>query len=150
MLLVPAMNPILIAITGAIFALTLSLITGCTPAGPTGPDPISGPDPLSSAPPPLPGGLNEASPHVAVKPSYDRALQLSEGVTVGQQQDRIEAMFGRPDKAGFETYGAQTDSPWKALVWEWVFTDVDPPRALSIVFQEVQGVWLVNHGDWPE
>lgn len=144
------MNPILIAITGALFALALSMFTSCGPTSPTGPDPVSGPDPFAEGARPLPGGVNEPAPHVAVKPSYERAHKLSGEVKVGMQQERIEAMFGRPDKAGFETYGGQTENPWKALVWEWVFTDVNPPRALSIVFQEVQGVWLVNHGDWPE
>jgi hypothetical protein len=59
-------------------------------------------------------------------------------------------MFGLPDKAGYEVYGRSTESPWRALVWEWVFEDVKPNRALSVVFQDDRGVWRVNHGDWPE
>ncbi len=65
-------------------------------------------------------------------------------------QDAVESMFGRPDNAGFQRYGRATPTPWRALVWEYEFQDVQPPKVLSIVFQEVQpGEWRVNHGDWP-
>ena len=91
------------------------------------------------------GGLFRA------KPSYRNAQQLSDSVKTGMPQRVVEAMFGPPDKAGYKIYGRAAGTPWRALVWEWVFEDVNPPRALSIVFQEDgSGTWRVNHGDWPE
>ena len=79
-----------------------------------------------------------------------QALVTEDQVKVGMPQRTIESMFGRPDKAGFKSYGGATGNPWRALVWEWTFQDVAPPRVLSIVFQEAQpGDWRVNHGDWP-
>ena len=85
------------------------------------------------------------------KPSYRNAQQLSDSVKIGMPQRVVEAMFGPPDKAGYKIYGRAAGTPWRALVWEWVFEDINPPRALSIVFQEDgSGAWRVNHGDWPE
>ena len=99
---------------------------------------------------PLPVTSNEMA-DLRAKPSYKNALQLADSVKVGMPQRVVEAMFGPPDKAGYKEYGRATESAWRALVWEWVFRDVAPPRALSIVFQEDgAGSWRVNHGDWPE
>ena len=88
---------------------------------------------------------------IQARPSYENALQLADSVKVGMPQRVVEAMFGSPDKAGYKEYGRAAGAPWRALVWEWVFQDATPPRALSIVFQQDKsGNWRVNHGDWPE
>ena len=93
----------------------------------------------------------EVAGPVRAKPGFKNAQQLSDSVKVGAPQRVVEAMFGPPDKAGYKIYGRAAGTPWRALVWEWVFQDVNPPRALSIVFQEDgSGTWRVNHGDWPE
>ena len=130
------MNPILTAVIGSVAVLTAS----CTPSGDPGPDPVA---------PSLPSESYGGSPALQAKPSYARAQQLSDQVKVGMPQSTVEAMFGPPDKAGYQVYGRATGQPWRALVWEWTFQDVQPARALSIVFQESQGTWRVNHGDWP-
>lgn len=97
--------------------------------------------------PPLPVG--EGGGPLRAKPSFANARKLSDSVKVGMTQQTIEAMFGPPDEAGYRTFGRSTESPWRALVWEWVFQDVQPARAFNLVFQEDRGVWRVNHGDWP-
>ncbi len=123
-------------------AILVAVLSGC--AQPPGSSP-SGPEPLALPVTPLEGDLLQA------KPSYENARQLADSVKVGMPQRVVEAMFGQPDKAGYKVYGRAAGSPWRALVWEWVFHDVTPPRALSIVFQEDgAGSWRVNHGDWPE
>lgn len=120
-----------------------TLVAACTD-GSRSSRPVSSLPPLPSGPPVV------AAPNIQARPSYERAVQLSEQVKVGMPQSQVEAMFGPPDKAGYKVYGRATPQPWEALVWEYVFDDVTPPRALSIVFQQVQpGVWRVNHGDWP-
>ncbi len=122
--------------------ILVAMISGCA-----GPPRItsSGPEPLALPVTPMEGDLLQA------KPSYENARQLFDSVKVGMPQRVVEAMFGPPDKAGYEVYGRAAGSPWTAIVWEWVFQDVTPPRALSIVFQEDgAGSWRVNHGDWPE
>jgi hypothetical protein len=133
------MNPALIAMLGGC-ALFLA---GCSG---------NSPNPGSQAPEPslptLPVNPELGGP-IQSKPRFDNAQQLSDQVTVGMPQSAVESMFGPPDRAGYKTYGAATGSPWRALVWEWVFDDVNPPRVLSIVFQEQNGAWRVNHGDWP-
>ena len=131
-----------LVLTGAVVALA----TGCTQhsgggsgGGATGPELPA----LSTVP--------EAAGPVRAKPGFENAQQLSDSVKVGAPQRVVEAMFGPPDKAGYKIYGRAAGTPWRALVWEWVFQDVNPPRALSIVFQEDgSGTWRVNHGDWPE
>ena len=131
------MNPTLIAILGGAVLLT----AGCSnTAGGGGTVPEL---------PPLPARPESRGP-LRAKPSYANARQLSDKVKAGMPQSMIEAMFGLPDKAGYKIYGRSTESPWRALVWEWVFEDVKPNRALSVVFQDDRGVWRVNHGDWPE
>ena len=130
------MNPIQFAMLGSAVLWAVS----CSPSGEQAPDPIA---------PPLPSEPLLTGPAVQAKPSYARAQQLSDQIKVGMPQSTVEAMFGPPDKAGYKVYGRATGQPWRALVWEWVFQDVQPPKALSIVFQEVQGTWRVNHGDWP-
>ena len=118
---------------------------GCTHTGEKPADPLPGADGG-----PLPVELREAEP-VLARPDFQKALELSDSVRVGMPQRVVEAMFGPPDKAGYKIYGRATQAAWRALVWEWVFQDVKPPRALSIVFQEDgEGTWRVNHGDWPE
>ena len=120
------------------------LATGCTqnPRG-SGGEAAPGPEILP--------GVPSAGGAIRAKPSYQNAQQLSDSVKVGVPQRVVEAMFGPPDKAGYKIYGRAAGTPWRALVWEWVFQDVNPPRALSIVFQEDgSGTWRVNHGDWPE
>ena len=112
--------------------------------------PRSGEVPPIEASLPLPAGSGDTE-GIQAKPSYENALQLSDSVKVGMPQGVVEAMFGPPDKAGYKEYGRAAGSPWRALVWEWVFQDATPPRALSIVFQQDgSGSWRVNHGDWPE
>ena len=99
---------------------------------------------------PLPVGPGDTE-GIQARPSYENALQLADSVKVGMPQRVVEAMFGSPDKAGYKEYGRAAGAPWRALVWEWVFQDATPPRALSIVFQQDEsGNWRVNHGDWPE
>jgi hypothetical protein len=131
-----------LVLVGAVVALA----TGCTQhsgggsgGGAAGPELPA----LSTVP--------EAAGPVRAKPGFKNAQQLSDSVKVGVPQRVVEAMFGPPDKAGYKIYGRAAGTPWRALVWEWVFQDVNPPRALSIVFQEDgSGTWRVNHGDWPE
>ena len=129
------MNPKLIALSGgaALFAAACS-----EPAG-------GGAGGL----PPLPSGPPLTAPATQAKPTYASARKLSDQVKVGMAQRSVEAMFGPPDKAGYRLYGQAAGTPWRALVWEWTFQDVTPPRVLSVVFQEVEGSWRVNHGDWP-
>jgi len=127
-------------LAGALFVLA----TGCTQNSGGG-SRERAPDPES-----LPGA-STAGGAIRAKPSFRNAQQLSDSVKVGVPQRVVEAMFGPPDKAGYKIYGRAAGTPWRALVWEWVFQDVSPPRALSIVFQEDgSGTWRVNHGDWPE
>ena len=143
------MNPNLIAMLAGSALLVVSCASSTNGDKPPKP-PKPGADPASPAGPlPLPVNPEAGSP-LRAKPSFVNAQQLSDQVKVGMPQRTIEAMFGPPDKAGYRDYGAQTGTPWRALVWEWVFDDVQPARALSIVFQEVNGQWLVNHGDWPD
>ena len=131
-----------LVLTGALVALA----AGCSQhSGDGAGEGASGPElpALSTVP--------EAAGPVQAKPSFQNAQQLSDSVKVGVPQRVVEAMFGPPDKAGYKVYGRAAGTPWRALVWEWVFRDVNPPRALSIVFQEDgSGTWRVNHGDWPE
>jgi len=131
-----------LVLAGALVALA----TGCTQhSGGGAGEAASGPvlPALSTVP--------EAAGPVRAKPSFQNAWQLSDSVKVGVPQRVVEAMFGPPDKAGYKIYGRAAGTPWRALVWEWAFQDVNPPRALSIVFQEDgTGTWRVNHGDWPE
>ena len=122
----------------------VALATGCTQN--------SGGGARGTAPGPenLPG-TSSAGETFRAKPSYRNAQQLSDSVQTGMPQRVVEAMFGPPDKAGYKIYGRAVGTPWRALVWEWVFQDVNPPRALSIVFREDDsGTWRVNHGDWPQ
>ncbi len=123
-------------------AILVAMVSGCAQLPGRGP---SGPEPLALPVTPMDGPLLRA------KPSYENAQQLADSVKVGMPQRVVEAMFGPPDKAGYKVYGRAAGSPWRALVWEWVFQDATPPSALSIVFQEDEsGSWRVNHGDWPE
>jgi hypothetical protein len=128
------MNPNLIVMLGGCVLLTI----GC--AGP----------PSEVVPEPeLPEIPGSAGGVLREKPGFAKVFQLSENVKVGMSQNEIEAMFGLPDKAGYKVYGRSTETAWRALVWEWVFDDVQPARVLSVVFQDDRGVWRVNHGDWP-
>ncbi len=135
------MNPIRIAILGAAGSI---LLAGCS--GESGSS--------AAAPEPQPTNLPElpiAEGALRAKPSYENARQLSDSVKVGMPQSMVEAMFGPPDKAGYKVYGRATKTPWRALVWEWVFQDARQPHALSVVFQaDAQGAWRVHHGDWPQ
>ena len=131
-----------LVLAGAVVALA----TGCTQhsgggsgGGATGPELPA----LSTVP--------EAAGPVRAKPGFENAQQLSDSVKVGAPQRVVEAMFGPPDKAGYKIYGRAAGTAWRAVVWERVFQDVNPPRELSIVFQEDgSGTWRVYHGDWPE
>ena len=123
----------------------LGIHAGCKPIGGSPPEAVSRVE--ESA---FPGESGEAG-MLDARPGFQRAQELSSSVKVGTTQGVVEAMFGPPDKAGYKTYGRATQTAWRALVWEWVFQDVTPPRALSIVFQEDgAGTWRGNHGDWPE
>lgn len=134
------MNPIRIAILGAAGTILFAGCTGTPGSSTAASDP---------QPPRLPAPIAEGA-HRS-KPSYANARQLSDSVKVGMSQNVVESMFGPPDKAGYKVYGQSTANPWRAMVWEWVFQDVQPPRALSVVFQpDANGAWRVNHGDWPE
>ena len=126
-------------------ASLLALAAGCSQTGGRADDPAAGIGTRS-----LPGGAEQELPAPS-RPDYQSARTLADSVKVGMPQQQVEAMFGTPDKAGYRVYGRATEQAWRALVWEWVFRDVTPPRALSIVFQEdAAGTWRVNHGDWPE
>ena len=123
----------------------LVLTAGCSQTGKGPEDPVR-----AVGQQPLPADWGETGP-VRSKPDYESARKLADSVKVGMPQQQVEAMFGAPDKAGYKVYGRATQKPWRALVWEWVFQDIKPPRALSIVFQEDgSGMWRVNHGDWPD
>ena len=111
-----------LVLAGAVVALA----TGCTQHSGGGSGGATGPElpALSTVP--------EAAGPVRAKPGFKNAQQLSDSVKVGAPQRVVEAMFGPPDKAGYKIYGRAAGTPWRALVWEWVFQDVNPPRALSI------------------
>ena len=84
------------------------------------------------------------------KLSYAQANQYAKSVKVGMPQGRVEAMFGRPDRAGKQVFGRSTGQPWEGLLWEYVFSDVTPGKVLTIIFQQSQGRWLVHSGSWNE
>jgi hypothetical protein len=65
-------------------------------------------------------------------------MRLDTGMTIEQ----VVAVLGEPDDVEQMTCGSKTKEPW--VCRSLVYRETDGYRRFDVVFQRVQGAWLVN------